>query len=59
MCHSAPNAGGLLRRCALLLGALILFWFPLRGQRLAAMQKDLLELHARKRLEYERMEATR
>ena len=31
------------------LGALILFWFPLRGERLAQMRQDVLALHARKK----------
>jgi hypothetical protein len=38
----------------MLLGALILFWFPLRGERLAKMQEDLLYLHARKKAELEK-----
>jgi glycoside/pentoside/hexuronide:cation symporter, GPH family len=50
---------GLIPGIAMLLGALILFWFPLRGERLAKMQRDLLELHARKRREYEKMQGTR
>jgi GPH family glycoside/pentoside/hexuronide:cation symporter len=48
---------GLVPGIAMLLGALILFWFPLRGERLARMQHDLLELHARKKDELERQKA--
>ena len=40
---------GLIPGIAMLLGALILFWFPLRGARLEKMQHDLLELHAKKK----------
>ncbi len=39
---------GLIPGVALLLGALILTRFPLRGQRLAQMQDDVLALHAEK-----------
>ncbi|HNT74887.1 MAG TPA: MFS transporter [Anaerolineae bacterium] len=39
---------GLIPGCAMLLGALILVWFPLRGARLAQMQADVLALHAEK-----------
>ncbi|MCX6034706.1 MAG: MFS transporter, partial [Chloroflexi bacterium] len=45
---------GLIPGIAMLLGALILFWFPLRGIRLEKMQHDLLELHASKRAEYDK-----
>jgi glycoside/pentoside/hexuronide:cation symporter, GPH family len=45
---------GLIPGAAMLLGALILFWFPLRGERLAKVQRDVLALHERKRLEYEK-----
>jgi Na+/melibiose symporter-like transporter len=38
----------------MLLGALILFLFPLRGERLAKIQRDVLELHARKKAELEK-----
>jgi GPH family glycoside/pentoside/hexuronide:cation symporter len=48
---------GLIPGIAMLLGALILFWFPLRGARLEKMQSDLLELHAKKRAEYEKQNA--
>jgi GPH family glycoside/pentoside/hexuronide:cation symporter len=47
---------GLIPGLAMLLGALILFWFPLRGQRLERMQHEVLELHARKKAELERQE---
>jgi GPH family glycoside/pentoside/hexuronide:cation symporter len=40
---------GLIPGIAMLLGALILFWFPLRGARLEKMQQDVLELHAKKK----------
>jgi GPH family glycoside/pentoside/hexuronide:cation symporter len=40
---------GLIPGVALILGALILCWYPLRGQRLAQMQGDVLSLHAAKR----------
>jgi GPH family glycoside/pentoside/hexuronide:cation symporter len=46
---------GLIPGIAMLLGALILFLFPLRGARLEKMQHDLLELHARKKAEYDQM----
>ena len=39
---------GLIPGVAMLLGALILLWFPLRGQHLAEMQQALLRLHAEK-----------
>jgi len=48
---------GLIPGIAMLLGALILFWFPLRGARLEKMQHDLLELHAKKKAEYDRRNA--
>ena len=44
---------GLIPGIAMLLGALILFWFPLRGARLEKMQHDLLELHAEKKAKLE------
>jgi GPH family glycoside/pentoside/hexuronide:cation symporter len=46
---------GLIPGIAMLLGALILFWFPLRGERLAKVQRDVLELHARKKAEFDKM----
>lgn len=39
---------GLIPGCALILGAIILAWFPLRGRHLAKMQRDVLALHAHK-----------
>lgn len=45
---------GLIPGIAMLLGALILFWFPLRGERLEKMQRDLLELHAHKKAEFDK-----
>lgn len=48
---------GLIPGIAMLLGALILFWFPLRGARLEKMQHDLLELHAKKKAEYDKQQA--
>lgn len=39
---------GLVPGIALLLGALILVWFPLRGQYLNDLQKKVLELHSQK-----------
>ena len=41
----------------MLLGALILFWFPLKGARLEKMQHDLLELHASKKAEYDKQQS--
>jgi len=40
---------GLIPGLAMIAGALILFLFPLRGERLEKMRSDLLELHERKR----------
>jgi glycoside/pentoside/hexuronide:cation symporter, GPH family len=45
---------GLIPGIAMLLGALILFFFPLKGERLEKMQRDVLELHARKKAELEK-----
>lgn len=39
---------GLIPGLALLLGALLLRWYPLRGEYLEKVKTDLLELHARK-----------
>jgi GPH family glycoside/pentoside/hexuronide:cation symporter len=47
---------GLIPGIALLLGALLLFWFPLRGARLEKMQHDLLALHASKKAEYDKQQ---
>jgi glycoside/pentoside/hexuronide:cation symporter, GPH family len=46
---------GLIPGIAMLLGALLLFWFPLRGARLEKMQQEVLELHAKKKSEYEKL----
>jgi GPH family glycoside/pentoside/hexuronide:cation symporter len=44
---------GLIPGVALLLGALILFWFPLRGSYLSQVQRRILSLHAEKRARLE------
>jgi len=44
---------GLIPGVAMLLGALILIWFPLRGSYLHKVQKEVLELHARKKAQLE------
>jgi GPH family glycoside/pentoside/hexuronide:cation symporter len=46
---------GLIPGIAMLLGALILFWFPLQGKKLENMQKDVLLLHAHKKEELEKL----
>jgi GPH family glycoside/pentoside/hexuronide:cation symporter len=46
---------GLIPGLAMLAGALILQLYPLRGARLEKMQKDVLELHARKKEQLESM----
>ncbi len=48
---------GLIPGIAMLLGALILFWFPLQGERLEKMRSDLLVLHAQKKAELEKQRA--
>jgi GPH family glycoside/pentoside/hexuronide:cation symporter len=48
---------GLIPGIAMLLGALILFWFPLQGERLEKMRSDVLELHARKKAELDKQNA--
>jgi len=40
--------GGLIPGVAMLLGAIILIWYPLRGEKLAIIQQKVLELHAKK-----------
>ena len=40
--------GGLIPGAAMLIGALILVWFPLRGAYLQKVQREVLEMHARK-----------
>lgn len=42
---------GLIPGIAMLLGALILFWFPLRGAKLDEVRSKVLELHAQKKAE--------
>ena len=42
---------GLIPGIAMLLGALILFWFPLRGAKLDEVRSKVLELHAKKKAE--------
>jgi GPH family glycoside/pentoside/hexuronide:cation symporter len=44
---------GLIPGVAMLLGAIILIWFPLRGRYLAEMQEQVLALHARKHAQLE------
>jgi GPH family glycoside/pentoside/hexuronide:cation symporter len=46
---------GLIPGIAMLLGALILFAFPLRGEKLAEMQRQVLELHAKKKEALEKL----
>lgn len=47
---------GLIPGIAMLIGAAILQFYPLRGERLAQMQRDLLVLHAQKRARYEKQQ---
>lgn len=47
---------GIVPGVACLLGAAILFLFPLRGKRLKDMQKEVLELHQQKRQAFKEME---
>jgi GPH family glycoside/pentoside/hexuronide:cation symporter len=44
---------GLIPGLAMILGAIILIWFPLRGEYLARVQQDVLTLHARKHAQLE------
>jgi len=44
---------GLIPGVAMILGALILRWFPLRGERLSVQQRDVLALHAEKQAKYD------
>jgi Na+/melibiose symporter-like transporter len=37
-----------------LLGALLLIWYPLRGERLAKVQEKVLTLHMNKRIQFEK-----
>ncbi len=45
---------GLIPGIAMLLGALILFWYPLKGKYLQDVQSKVLEMHAKKHAELER-----
>ena len=45
---------GLIPGCAMFLGALILVWFPLRGDYLTKVQSDVLALHAQKHAQLEK-----
>jgi glycoside/pentoside/hexuronide:cation symporter, GPH family len=49
--------GGLIPGIALLIGAIILIWYPLRGERLKANQTTLLTLHAEKQFRLEEAES--
>jgi len=44
---------GLIPGAAMILGAIILIWFPLRGKYLAKVQEEVLALHARKHAQLE------
>lgn len=46
---------GLIPGIAMLLGALILFLFPLQGKKLAEVQQKVLEMHAEKKAKFEAM----
>ena len=39
----------------MLIGAVILIWFPLRGEYLAKVQREVLEMHANKHAQLETM----
>jgi len=41
---------------AMILGTIILIWFPLRGEHLISVQEQVLALHARKRAQLERQQ---
>jgi GPH family glycoside/pentoside/hexuronide:cation symporter len=45
---------GLIPGLALILGAVVMIWYPLRGRYLAQMKKELGALHATKRAEWEK-----
>ena len=47
---------GLIPGAVLLLGAVILIWFPLRGDYLQKVKTELLELHQKKHEELMRLE---
>jgi Na+/melibiose symporter-like transporter len=48
------SLAGLIPGAALILGAVILVWFPLRGDYLARVQADVLALHGEKRARLDR-----
>ena len=45
---------GVIPGVACLLGALLLIWYPLRGERLAKVQDKVLTLHVNKRMQFEK-----
>ena len=47
---------GLIPGLAMILGTIILIWFPLRGEHLIRVQEQVLALHARKRAQLERQQ---
>lgn len=47
---------GLIPGCAMILGAIILIWYPLRGARLEQVKTQILELHAQKQAQLSEME---
>lgn len=47
---------GLIPGITLLLGSIAIFWFPIKGKRLAVQQKTILEMHARKATELANMQ---
>lgn len=47
---------GLIPGCAMILGAILLTWYPLRGARLEQMKKQILELHAQKQAQLSKVE---
>lgn len=48
---------GLIPGIALLIGALILIWFPIKGDYLEKIQKEILALHAEKETKYDFLKA--
>ena len=46
---------GLIPGISMFVGAAILQFYPLKGQRLLKMQQDVLGLHAQKREQYEKL----
>ncbi len=49
---------GLVPGVAMILGAILLIWFPLRGDYLAGVQENVLTLHARKRAQLEQQQGS-